>query len=864
MSEYRRWLLSLAVTAIAVSGCGGSDGSSGGGSDAGMGGSGGSMGGSGGSMGGSGGSMGGSGGSVGGMGGSVGGSGGSMGGMGGSVGGSGGSMGGMGGAVGGSGGTGGVQPSPCEAACAKLADCTATEEPVDLCPGLSADTRDAFIQDCVPTCDANPPLLAIVQGQNDCATLVTTLKGVSADFRDACEGMGGMGGAGGAGGAGGTGGAGGIGGSGGAGGIGGAGGVGGTGGAGGIGGAGGAGGIGGSGGVGGGGGAGGAGMPSQSCASAIDFNAQAQAGADGALSLAGQTPDAGEQQSLDCGDSAEGPEVVYHFAAPAAGLWAFTTVQPGVDPDTLFDTVLYARGACDDAASELACNDDAEFGVHQSRLTLRLDQGQGIFLFVDTYTGTDGGAFVLTASPVPVVGEGGDCDPTESANVCAEGTTCLTQDFGDTYTCVAATAPVITHAEAFLSPEFGTAGFRVEGTDAENNVSGMLLQVFDAQGNEIPLTAFGGPIQIGFDTLEQANGQFVGTVRYPGLPAGAATAMIGAFDDTDLWSDLAEIEFAAPPVVGEEQACDPQRGLNACDNGLYCHQDAPNTYSCAAAEPACPDAWDVASINDGAVEGGWEVSGNTSDSAVFARSTCGGGGGAVVYTFTADAAGDYLFDVTSDDEGADTVLYLRSLCDFEDVAAEVACNDNAGGGLGTSELVAHLDQGQTVYVFVDGQSDGETSWTGPFTLDVSPVQAECPADWTITDLNQNQSADGWSVDGDLTRDGLEDHGPGAAGTCGGTGANDVYSFTAPAAGSYTFETTGGAGGDTVLFVRSLCGVPGGGGELACNDDKRGGGDDGFYSRVTTQLEADQTVYVFVDTFGPHGRSPYTLNVTAAP
>ena len=68
-----------------------------------------------------------------------------------------------------------------------------------------------------------------------------------------------------------------------------------------------------------------------------------------------------------------GFDTVVSFTAPEAGNWIFST--SGSD----YDTVLYARSACADTATELDCNDDSGLGEEQlerwsSRLKLTLEQ----------------------------------------------------------------------------------------------------------------------------------------------------------------------------------------------------------------------------------------------------------------------------------------------------------------------------------------------------------------------------------------------------------------------------------------------------------------------------------------------------------
>ena len=112
-----------------------------------------------------------------------------------------GGMGGVGG-MGGEGGMGGGGGRDCAQACADLGDCAGRD---DLCPGITPDNKAAFIEGCLPACEASPALIGLVN-PTDCAGTVGTLSNVNPQFAEACEGGGGMGGEGGMGGDGGMGG----------------------------------------------------------------------------------------------------------------------------------------------------------------------------------------------------------------------------------------------------------------------------------------------------------------------------------------------------------------------------------------------------------------------------------------------------------------------------------------------------------------------------------------------------------------------------------------------------------------------------------------------------------------------------------
>ncbi|MEE2788950.1 MAG: hypothetical protein VX589_16560 [Myxococcota bacterium] len=138
-----------------------------------------------------------------------------------------------------------------------------------------------------------------------------------------------------------------------------------------------------------------------------------------------------------------------------------------------------------------------------------------------------------------------------------------------------------------------------------------------------------------------------------------------------------------------------------------------------------------------------------------------------------------------------------------------------------------------------------------------PIVDQCPNAWTIYDLNEHLMNGEWVYDGDLNRvmPALEFHG---RPTCAprATGFNDLFEFTAPAAGSYRFETTGPMV-DTIIWARSACALPTPAYELDCNDDDPLA-DRSELSRIQIRLNAGEQVYLFVDSYGPEGRGTYSL------
>ncbi len=200
------------------------------------------------------------------------------------------------------------------------------------------------------------------------------------------------------------------------------------------------------------------------------------------------------------------------------------------------------------------------------------------------------------------------------------------------------------------------------------------------------------------------------------------------------------------------------------------------------------------------------------------------------YLWTAPATGLYNFDLAG--SSYDTVLQLR---DGSCAGPELACNDNNGFAGLQSRVSASLSEGQTVAVSIDGRGA-----SGAYTLVISELV--CPAGNLGNSVPVTQTG---------STAGLPDL---VSAPCGATGSPDTaLTWTAPAAGTYVFDTVGSIF-DTVLYV--LDGATCGGAVLGCNDDSVVGG-----SQVTVTLAADQQVVVVVDGFAG-GSGPYTLNIGA--
>jgi hypothetical protein len=151
------------------------------------------------------------------------------------------------------------------------------------------------------------------------------------------------------------------------------------------------------------------------------------------------------------------------------------------------------------------------------------------------------------------------------------------------------------------------------------------------------------------------------------------------------------------------------------------------------------------------------------------------------------------------------------------------------------------------------------------------VAGFCPEGWDVITLDALPDGQNWVYRGNLNRfqDDLQEHGVGVCSALDATGFNDVLSFTAPANGNYVIEVE--TLGDTIVWARSHCDVPGAESELGCNDDDPEG-QLGRGSRVEITplswpqpgrlfgLRVRETMYIFVDSYGEGGRGQYSVTV----
>jgi hypothetical protein len=228
----------------------------------------------------------------------------------------------------------------------------------------------------------------------------------------------------------------------------------------------------------------------------------------------------------------------------------------------------------------------------------------------------------------------------------------------------------------FTAPTDGTYAFDTRGSAFDT-----VLGVYDGcAGNELACNDF-GPAGDALAIVDLLAGQSV-TVVVDGM-YGAS----GAFD-------LEVLEVLPEEIGCTDDADDDLDGLVDCVD--------PDCAADGACALVCPD--DVLSGALPIVVNASTV-GETADHEASCAPTVGASD--LAWEFTAPAAANYRFDTAG--STFDTVLTVLDGCG----GAELACNDNAGGGVQSGVQVA-LAAGQTVVVVVDGWDTA----SGPVTLNV--------------------------------------------------------------------------------------------------------------------------------------------------
>lgn len=567
-----------------------------------------------------------------------------------------------------------------------------------------------------------------------------------------------------------------------------------------------------------------------------------------------------------------GNDVAVAFRAPEAGHYLFSTAG------TAFDTVLYAFRDCEDGFSELACNDDAG-GTEQSRILVEMQAGEEIFVVVDSVNLRQSAPFELSVERV---------EPSP---------------------------PVIESMEAFANSQVRTAGVRITGV-ARFPIAGYSLMVWDTRGVAMlarPLVTTLAELPL-FRVQQDGEAFVFEGSFYMGPEAPVVGAIeIGLIDEVGLESEKRRADAGPPRVVGRGEPCDRNLATAVCDPADAClDRETEGVWVCSVATPPtiseATASRNLETMRFGLVIRGSDAERDIRYARILPRGASGPlsideGGVPTLVPFhhlyqdpaTGEARGVVSIPARFDgpcmppavamlqdclNRGGSSSNCQRAATDFL-----VDCYEETLGEV-TSVEVELVDianrVSETLVVSTIGEAtdagagevcdpwgaiaacpQGYLCWaeeTEEAEICREEGPASCPDSYGAIDLNARRKPKGhWEYRGNSAAS-TKTYGPFS---CGGGGPSDLFAFTAPEAGRYRIETSRlGVGVDTLIAVRPYCQLAAY--ELGCNDD--GNPITGTpSSRLEVELAADETVYIFVDSYvDPNGNAyagEYTLTVT---
>lgn len=370
--------------------------------------------------------------------------------------------------------------------------------------------------------------------------------------------------------------------------------------------------------------------------------------------LRGTTAGSVDQFQSTCAGGARSPDRVHRLAIDERA-----RVRIHQRTDTGYDGALHVRSACEDAATEIACNDDFA-GITQSVVT-------GIYAPGTYYVVTDGysnegrtasGAYSLEVQTAPADGEAGSV-----ADACGNAGTLAAGDV---------TIDTMRARDDFRGSCGGQGGADVVYRVRVTSRSHLTATVSEAQ--------FGGAMYV---RRACADGS-------PELACAAIEYANSADTRSALEADLEPGEYF---LVFD--------GLDAQAFG-----SAKVSVALTDVEALTRAAERATMLRDGQ-----SVQGNTTGNPDNVRASCGNGARSpdAVYRFRLTRRSYVELELST--PGHDGVLHVRREAAVQ--SSELACNDDASQNDTTRSRVAlNLDAG-TYYVYVDGFSDSNA---GAFTL----------------------------------------------------------------------------------------------------------------------------------------------------
>ena len=432
----------------------------------------------------------------------------------------------------------------------------------------------------------------------------------------------------------------------------------------------------------------------------------------------GDTTGAARELEPSCSNGpGGGPERAHHFTAPSAARVRLTASTDETDTAANYDTVVYVRTMCGNAASEIACNDDDDRPGPRplaSRASVEIAGGTELAVIVDGYDEFAFGAYGLRVRAVPALPGGSTCDPTGTTNACQMGNIC-TSAGGPPPHCAPGTAPVLSQAVAQLMQNGRTVRVIVSGSDVDGDAVAAHLDFLDSSGAVITTaerglgSAASGQTSFGPLVVYTQDG-FVD--RFPSV----TRARVSLIDAAALQSSTMTATIVAIPVRELSQSCDAAGLTDECRGELVCTSgQCAVTAAAQAACSAAPTVADTMTLADTLNP----LAGNFESSCAFSR-----GLDDRVYRVVLARQSDLIVttDVMPSGAALDTAVYLRTSC--TDPATQLACNDNIDASNAHSRVTVMDLAAGTYFAYVDGSRNGAgfvASGTVGVAIEIIPV-----------------------------------------------------------------------------------------------------------------------------------------------
>jgi len=479
-----------------------------------------------------------------------------------------------------------------------------------------------------------------------------------------------------------------------------------------------------------------------------------------------------------CGFTSASKDAVYSITADVTGTLTVDTAG-SVAVLNGFDPVIYLRGSCADAASELGCNDLVPPQI--DTLTRGVSAGQTVYLFVDAFDGS-AGVYQVNVKLVPAVCGNGAVEPPEE---CDDSNTA--DGDGCSSVCKLDFSVVADKCPGGVLTLSGTGAQRTGTVSGNtkwftNDTDGSCGGVYSGEGvfsftpdiSGTALVDLGGATQTPYDA-----------VLYARSACDDDTKQVDCDETTALGGEKLEFPvtagnayyvfvdgiqgatgaFVAHVTVSQAQCGNGKKeGGEECDDGATLPGDGCSA-ACLLEPPGpidvCPGA-DIALLQSGSQWVGTATGTTVNLTADYAGSCASSTGTSrdAVYRIVPSVSGKATIQVAS--ANFDAVLYVRS---SSCTGTEVECDDAIGDG--GDELTFDAIAGTPYWVFVDGWS-GES---GTFTLQVAVTPAAC--------------GNGLLEAGEACDDGDKAPGDGCdalcqfEGTCGSAIENEPNPYSAP-------------------------------------------------------------------------------------